>query len=236
MASFVLVHGHMHGAWCWDKVVPLLAARGHRVVTLDLPGRGNDRTPHAEITLEDFVRATARVVAAQDAPVILVGHSAGGVVIGEVAERMPERVARLVYVAAILLRDGESIMSAFVAGAPQDGAIAVEDGDAVMANRVKLRRRFYNTSSDTDADWTLDRICPEPLAPMLAAVKLTAERFGRVPRTFIQTLQDNAVPIALQRAMCAATPCDVVEMNCDHSPFLCRPEEFAAQLDAIARG
>jgi pimeloyl-ACP methyl ester carboxylesterase len=235
MAIFVLVHGHMHGAWCWDKVVPLLEAGGHRVVAIDLPGRGGDKTPHEALTLQHFVDATAAVVQAQDAPVILVGHSAGGTVLSALSERMPERITRLVYAAAILLADGESIFSAFVPEAPQDGAIAVEGANAVMTDRAKLQRRFYNTCSDVDAAWALDRVCPEPIGPMMNPVHVTAERFGRVPRTFIQTLQDNAVFIDQQRAMCAAMPCDVIEMDTDHSPFLCAPQAFAAHLAALAR-
>ncbi len=235
MASFVLVHGHMHGAWCWDKVVPLLRAKGHRVTAFDLPGRGGDATPHAEVTLGHFVRATQAVVAAQDEPVILVGHSAGGTVLSEIAERMPGRVRRLVYVAAILLRDGESIMSAFVPDMPQDGAIAVEGPSAVLAEKEKLRQRFYNTCSRDDSDWALARICPEPVAPMLEPVRVTQGCFGRVPRAFIQTLRDQGVYIAQQRAMCAALPCDpVIAMDTDHSPFLCAPGAFAAHLDGLS--
>ncbi|MEI9885572.1 MAG: alpha/beta fold hydrolase [Rhizomicrobium sp.] len=234
MATIVLVHGHMHGAWCWGRVVPLLEARGHRVVAFDLPGRGADARPHAEVTLEDFVAATAAVVQAEREPVVLVGHSAGGTVLSEIAERLPERVALLVYVAAILLRDGESIFSAFVPIAPQDGAIAADGGSAVITDRALLRRRFYNTCSDVDAAWALDRVCPEPLAPMMAPVRVTPARFGRVKRAFIKTAQDRGVFPADQDRMSAG--CDpVIAMDTDHSPFLSAPEEFAAHLDALAR-
>ena len=75
MSTFVLVHGAWHGAWCWEKVVPLLEGAGHEVVTLDLPGHGEDGTPALEVTMESY---TDRVVGALDArsePVVLVGHS-----------------------------------------------------------------------------------------------------------------------------------------------------------------
>lgn len=236
MASIVLVHGHMHAAWCWDRVVPLLEGAGHRVATIDLPGRGGAATAHENITLEDFARATCEVVAAQSEPVLLVGHSAGGVVLSEVAERMPERLARLVYAAAILLPDGESIFSAFVAKSAPDPSIAVVGPSAVKVDDAGLRRRFYNTSNDADAQQALARVCAEPVPPMMGAVHVTPGRFGRVKRAFIQTLRDNAVPIAQQRAMCAALPCDpVILMDTDHSPFLCRPGEFAAHLDALTK-
>lgn len=233
MATIVLVHGHMHGAWCWGKVVPLLEAGGHRVVAFDLPARGVEADA---ATLEQFVAATAAVVQAQAEPVVLVGHSGGGTVISEVAERMPERVARLVYVAAILAADGESIFSAFISKAPMDPAIAVDGARAFKSDDTLIRRRFYNTSSDEDAAWAVEQLCAEPIPPMTHPVHVTSERYGSVPRAFIQTRFDNAVPMEAQAAMCATLPCDpVIVMDTDHSPFLCRPEEFAAHLDALAR-
>ncbi|HXC57509.1 MAG TPA: alpha/beta fold hydrolase [Rhizomicrobium sp.] len=236
MATIVLIHGHMHGAWCWEKVVPLLKAKGHRVVAFDLPSRGADTSAHETATLEQFVKAAEDVVRAQGEPVVLVGHSAGGTVLSELAERMPERIARLVYVAATLLPDGESIFSAIIAKSPADPAIAVVGASACKSEDSLARRRFYNTSSDEEAAWALSQLCAEPIPPMTHPVRVTPERYGRVRRAFIQTRFDNAVPIDAQAAMCAALPCDpVIVMDTDHSPFLCAPAEFAAHLDALAR-
>ncbi len=235
MATFVLVHGHMHGAWCWEKVAPLLEARGHRVAAVELPGRGADKTPHAEITLTQFTDAAAEIVRAQNGPVILVGHSAGGTVLSELAERMPEKIARLVYVAAILLPDGASLFSTMVEGQPLDPAIAVDGATAFICDDTLGRKRFYNTSSDGDAAWALARLCREPIPPMTQAVHVSEARFGRVPRAFIQTRFDNAVPFVAQQAMCAMLPCDpAIVMDTDHSPFLSAPEKFAGHLDALA--
>ena len=64
MSTYVLVHGSWHGGWCWDKVVPLLEAKGHKAIALDLPGHGADKTPISEITVDSYA---ARVCAALDA-------------------------------------------------------------------------------------------------------------------------------------------------------------------------
>ncbi len=236
MATIVLVHGLMHGAWCWEKVVPLLEAKGHNVVAFDLPARGDDKTAHDAATLELFVGAAAMVVRAQREPVVLVGHSAAGTILSELAERMPERVARLIYVAAMLLPDGESIFSAFVSKSDIDRALAIEGASAVKTDDVLIRRRFYNTSPDEVAASAIAKLCAEPIAPLHDPVHVTPERYGRVKRAFIQTRFDNAVPWDAQAAMCAALPCDpVIVMDTDHSPFFSAPLEFAAHIHALAQ-
>jgi pimeloyl-ACP methyl ester carboxylesterase len=234
MATIVLVHGHMHGAWCWEKVVPLLEAKGHTVVAFDLPARGGDRAAHDTASLEDFVAAAEMVVLAQPEPVVLVGHSAGGTILSEIAERHPERVTRLVYVAAMLLPAGESIFSAFVTKNPMDPALAVEGSSAVWTDHQLIRRRFYNTSPDADAAAAIEKLCAEPIPPMTHPVQVTPERYGKVARAFIQTRFDNAVPFEAQASMCEALPCDpVIVMDTDHSPFLSAPDEFAAHIDKL---
>jgi pimeloyl-ACP methyl ester carboxylesterase len=215
--------------------VPLLEAKGHKVVAFDLPARGHDKTSHDAASLEQFVQAAEAVVMAQHGPVVLVGHSAGGTILSEIAERMPDRVARLIYVAAMLLPDGESIFSAFVTKAPMDPALTIDGASAVKTDDRLIRRRFYNTSADADAAVAIEKLCAEPIPPMTHPVRVTAERYGRVKRAFIQTRFDNAVPFDAQAAMCATLPCDpVIVMDTDHSPFLSAPQEFAAHIDALA--
>lgn len=235
MATIVLVHGHMHGAWCWEKVVPLLEAKGHEVVAFDLPGRDGDKAQHQSVSLEQYVQAAEAVVLEQAEPVVLVGHSAGGTILSEIAERHPERVSRLVYVAAMLLPAGESIFSAFVTKNPMDPALAVDGASAVWTDYQLIRRRFYNTSPDEDAARAIEKLCAEPIPPMTQPVQVTPERYGRVARSFIQTRFDNAVPFEAQASMCETLPCNpVIVMDTDHSPFLSAPDEFADHIHKLA--
>ena len=92
MATYVLVHGAWHGSWEWEQLTPLLEAEGHRVIAVDLP-----RT-----TLEDNADAVRAAVESAGEPVILLGHSAGGMWITQAAEYVPDRIATLVYCAAFL--------------------------------------------------------------------------------------------------------------------------------------
>src|SRR5690242_8929821 len=97
MSRFVLVHGAWHGAWCWDKVVPLLEIKGHSAHAIDLPGHGRDLTPTAEVTLERYVERVCQALVAEPEPAVLVGHSMSGMVITQAAERCPEHIQMLVY-------------------------------------------------------------------------------------------------------------------------------------------
>jgi pimeloyl-ACP methyl ester carboxylesterase len=87
MATFMLVHGACTGGWCWEKVTPLLEANGHRVCAPDLPGLGNDNTPPANVTLADNVEKLSRLLDKMEEPVVLVGHSLGGITISSQPRR-----------------------------------------------------------------------------------------------------------------------------------------------------
>lgn len=236
MAVFVLVHGGCHSGACWDKVAPLLAARGHRVLAPDLPGMGEDPTPLAEITLARWARFVADLAAVQDEPVVLVGHSRGGSVISEAAELAPEAVAGLIYVSAVLMRGGSVPMAESAEGLPEllKYLVVSEDGATTTVEPDGARAIFYHRATDADARWAAGLLCPEPNAPNLEPLTVTAERWGRLPRAFIECSDDRAIPLAFQRRMQAALPCDpVVTIDSDHSPFLCKPAELADHLATI---
>ena len=112
MTTFVLVHGASHGSWCWDKVVPLLEAQGHQVVAVDLPGNtyGEFDIPPAQVTLETYAQHVCKVLDQLDEPVVLVGHSLGGLTITQTAEYRPDKIRSLVYLTAVLIRPGEAFI------------------------------------------------------------------------------------------------------------------------------
>lgn len=238
MTVYVLVHGAFHGAWCWQKVVPLIEAAGHRAVTLDLPGHGQDRTPLAEVTLDAYCARVQGVIEAEHEPVVLVGHSMGGRVITQVAERIPGRIAAAVYLAAILLRDGEKSKPAdpdpeaeLIVQAVQPSA----DGIYQTLRPDLIRETLYADCSDAEYEFALRHLNErQALQPMTVPMRLSAERFGRVRKVYIECLQDRAVTPAQQRRMHTETPCaQVISMDTSHSPFLSAPEELAGHLIAI---
>ena len=104
MSTFVLIHGAWHGGWAWNNVAALLRTEGHTGHTPDLPGHGSDQTAVGEVTLQAYVDRVTAVIDSCPEPVVLAGHSMGGVVISQTAEQRPQRICALVYVCAFLLR------------------------------------------------------------------------------------------------------------------------------------
>lgn len=231
MASFVLIPGAMHGRWTWDRIVPQLEAAGHAVTAPDLPGMGtNQSIPVEEVTLADWGEFVAGVVRTEHertgAPVVLAGHSRGGLVIGEAAERVPDLLAGLIYLTALIVPPGSTM--AEVTGHHTDPDARMPDpGDlAAMA-----RGLFYSGCSDEDAAWAIANLHPEPFRIMATPATVTWERWGRVPRAFIECSEDMTLSLAKQREMQAPAPCDpVLTLKADHSPFLCAPEALAQAM------
>jgi pimeloyl-ACP methyl ester carboxylesterase len=236
MAVYILIHGAWHGGWCWEKIVPLLEAEGHKVIAPDLPGTADGSYGGDPLGLwADHVAELAR---AQGEAAILVGHSRGGIVVSEAAERAPEAVRRLVYVSAFLLKRGETLLGVAArdpAGADQGPMTVDEAAGTIKVDPVSGRALLYHMVSDEDAAAAGARLVPEPLAALMKPLRTTPERFGSIARAYIETERDRALSIALQRAMQAALPCDpVMTLPSDHSPFYSMPRELARALLSLA--
>ena len=237
MATFLLIHGAWHGAWCWHKVTPLLSAAGARVLAPDLPSMGADITPPNVITLDYWARFIADSVDREPEPVTLVAHSRGGIVASRAAELVPDRIRRIVYVAAYLLPARATLAAA--ARSDDDSLIPsnmipASTGLTCTVRPGVIREAFYGRCADADAADAETRLSPEPLKPLVTPLEITPERYGRVPRTYIETRFDNVITLAAQRRMQDALPCDpVFTLDADHSPFLSQPESLARILISI---
>ncbi len=233
MSTYVLVHGVWHGSWCWDRIVPLLEEKGHRVEAHDLPGHGRDTTPVSEVSTAAYVDSVCRILDAQSAPVILVGHSLAGLVISQAAEYRPHKIKTLVYIAALLLHNGESPLNV-----PDTDSllgpnmIDAEDGSLTIRDDV-IREAWYSDCSDEDAAWAQSLLVPQNPATFTTPINITEENFGRIPRVYIECLLDKALSPWVQKKMYTETPCRVISMNTNHSPFLSAPKEFVEHLISL---
>jgi pimeloyl-ACP methyl ester carboxylesterase len=235
--NFVLIHGAWHGGWCWSKVVVELEALGHSAVAPDLPGSGDDKTPPGGVTLADYANRIATVLDAQPGPSILVGHSMGGMAISAAAELRPQRIRRLVYLCAFLPRNGESLLMLEERNAdPRVPPNVIPDKEHFTAtiNPNSVVELFYHDCAAQDAAFARSRLRPQAFLPLTAQVALSGNRFGRVPRSYIECTEDRAIVIDFQRLMQRASPCDsVVTLATSHSPFLSAPKLLAETLSKL---
>ncbi|MFL5860867.1 MAG: alpha/beta fold hydrolase [Solirubrobacteraceae bacterium] len=242
MASFLLIHGAMGAAWCWDRVIPGLAQAGHDAVAIDLPGQGHDATPLEEITLYRYADAVCDALDRLDAPVLLTGHSMGGMVITQAAARRAHRLAGLVYVAAFLPQPGQALID--ITHLPEAA------GDSVQANIVvegeppvatmppeAAPEALYHCCTPEQIGWALPQRGSQPVIPFTQPFTLDGDSaaFDALPRAYVTCLQDRAIRPAAQRLMYTTAHCDpVIEIDTDHSPWLSRTDELVAALDRVA--
>jgi pimeloyl-ACP methyl ester carboxylesterase len=231
---FILVHGAWHGAWCWEQVEHHLGDQGAASMAVDLPGRSGDPKSVAGLTLDSYVDHVVAAIDASPEPVVLVGHSLGGLVISQTAERIPEKISSLVYLCAMLLQDGQSTIDAAVNDPDSQLMANISLDEAAAASSVAasaVRDLFYGDCTIEASDKATRLLVPEAVGPASTPVKITAERWGSLPRSYIICTQDRAISRAQQRAMIAAVGVDrVVEMESSHSPFISQPERLAALL------
>jgi pimeloyl-ACP methyl ester carboxylesterase len=224
--TFILVHGAWHGSWCWCRVTPLLEVEGYKVLLPDLPSRYEDDAEPMGL-LTRWTDSICELLNSCDEPVVLVGHSRGGALISQVAERHPDGVKVLVYVAGFLLGDGESVLGMFGRRRPSgNGELRVP--------WESLDNQFYNACAPTDVLLARERLRSDAVAPNFEPIRLSAANFGRVRKVYIECLQDKALPLTLQRQMWARHSCErVISIDADHSPFLSRPVELVERLIEI---
>lgn len=222
--TIALVHGAFENAGIWQGVEAGLKADGYQVLVPTLPGRvGNPATPD-KVSLNLYRDTVLKSIGGAKTPVVLVGHSFGGIVISDVAEAKPAKIRSLVYLAAYLPKDGDSLLS--LATADKDAKIGPqlsidkEHGIASVAQSARADL-FANDGTEQLRQAIPALILDEPLAPLATPIKLTSAGYGSVPKFYIHTSKDQVVSPSLQSSMVAATPVkDEMTLNTGHTPFL----------------
>ncbi|MCV2863568.1 alpha/beta fold hydrolase [Albidovulum sediminicola] len=233
MARFLLVHGSCHGAWCWSRVVDALTRLGHEARAIDLPAHGDDPTPASEVTLDLYASA---LLAAAEAPTVLVGHSAAGFPVTLAAALDPGRIARLIYLCAYVPKTGKSIIDLRRAGPRQplkDVVRADPGGVTYSADPQGARRTFFHDCPEDEIARALPRLCPEPIAPQATALPPGTETPPQ-PRHYILCQDDHTIPPEYQAEMARPFGAAITRLPSGHSPFLTAPARLARVLAALA--
>lgn len=241
--TYLLVHGAWHGAWCWNKVVPLLTAQGHKVVAIDLPGHGTDTTPPDDVTLDRYVSKVVDVAQQTGGKVVLVGHSMAGVVIAQAAEQLGlKKVSKLVFLDAFLPKNGDSVSSLaqlIEATLPKDTSRITIGKALIVAPNHKTSTfkpdladvLFYHDCTDKDRQFAHQNLSRQAFAPLGTPVRLTDAVYGNIPKYYILCTESKDLDKTLlpTRVKCER----VYRLKSSHSPFFSMPVELAALLQQI---
>jgi pimeloyl-ACP methyl ester carboxylesterase len=244
--TYVLVHGAWYGGrWNWEKVTPLLESKGYRVVTIDLPGYGDDTRLPSTLTLDDYVTKVTGAVQSIKGKVSLVGHSMGGAIISQASEILgPEKVDNLIYLDAFLLRDGESILSqvakmnavstlydAAHEHSSADFMIFSDDQKTCLFNPVKVEEYFCHDCPADDLARVKANLRWQPVSVLATPIKVSNARYGSIPKFFIRCTASRDLD---RRSILENVPCKkVYELQSSHSPFFSMPEKLALILEEV---
>jgi pimeloyl-ACP methyl ester carboxylesterase len=247
VAVFVLVHGAWHGGWCWRRLAPLLRAAGHEVVTPTLTGLGErSHLAHPEVGLATHVEDIVQVLVYEDlSGVVLVGHSYGGIVITGVAERVPERLAHLVYLEAFVPEDGQSLVDLMPAQVRQRMEAMVQaEGDGWLLPRPlpsaweAILRDAGGVTDDEDIAWMVPRLGPQPFRTMTEPVRCVNPAAAALPRTYVRGADNTSptfVPFA-ERARAPGSGWQYAEVAASHAAMVTAPRDLAVLLLGIVEG
>ena len=229
MTTFALLPGSWHGAWCFERLLPELAARGHDGVALDLPWASWDAG------LAECAAAVVAALDGRDGDLVVVAHSMSGVVLPLVAAARAPR--RMVFLAAEVPEPGLSWDETaerhpgFLYPGIGDGQVGDDSGRSRWADQAKATARLYQLCDPADAAWAFSRLDWQAWTTQQQPCPL--ERWPEVPSTVVVCSQDRAVRPEWLRAAARRIGADLAELASDHSPFLSAPAALAELLDRL---
>jgi pimeloyl-ACP methyl ester carboxylesterase len=234
--TFVLAHGSWHGGWCWRRVADRLRGNGHAVYTPSYTGMG-DRAHllSKDITIDTFVNDLVQVIESEELTnVILVGHSFGGVPISGVADRIPEKIAQLIYLDSVLAESGRSAFSYYPPAEVEKRIKAAEkatNGVAVPVPEPLPAVWGLGKEGDPDYDWVRRRLSPHPLQSYTTALTFKAQVGANLPRTYIHCTQPSHPVLEDSRKLVRSwTGWNWVELAAPHDAMITHPDSVAGLL------
>ncbi len=235
----LLIHGAWQGSWVWDALAPLLEAEGLSVRAIDLPGNGSDDVDPRDVTLDLYLEYLDGVLEAIGRPVSLVAHSGGGMVATALAERHADRIARIIYIAGMMLPsdwsfadvqreiDGENAAPSGVTGELSWSA----DRQVSSVPRAAATAILFSDCPPDLAASGAARLTPQGEGGRAIRVTTTPERFGRVPRVYVEATEDRSVLLKVQRRMQQLVPgATVISLPTGHAPHVSAPHLLAEAL------
>jgi pimeloyl-ACP methyl ester carboxylesterase len=221
--NIVLVHGAFADGSSWAKVIPQLQAKGMNVIAVQNP----------LTSLSDDVAATKRVIASMDGPILLVGHSYGGMVITEAGN--DPKVAGLLYVCSLVPNDNQSAVDVTSAFPPAPGSseFQVDATNFITLSSNGIHRYFAQDLKA--ADRSVVFATQVPWAAKATTEKITKAAWKTKPSWFVIGTEDYMVPLDLARAEAKMINATVLELKSSHIPMVSQPDKVASFIAGAAK-
>ena len=240
MSTYLLVHGAWHSGDSWQRVVPLLTAAGHRVFAPSLTGHGDKaQLLGPEVGLDTHVDDVVGLLTEEDlTEVVLVGHSYGGLVVSSAADRVPDRIAHLVYLDAMVPEDGESAIDIMpVTQVLIDMAVSSGTGWRIPPlPELPPPGGLFGVTDPADVAWLRSTLSDQSARCLQQSVRLDNPAARSIPRTHIHCV--GSEPEGFERRPVPAvqpngTPAQVWELETGHDCMVTKPAELAELLGKL---
>ncbi len=225
--TFVLIPGAWHGSWCWRYVVPLLETAGNRACALTLPGLAERSSMRMSgVDLDRMIADVIDYIRSQDLnDVTLVGHSFGGMVVHGVADRLADRLRRLVYLDALWSRNGECVFDVM---------------PGIREERIRQSQAFdggfgmpppepgaFGVADEAQKAWLEEKLTPHPLQSYQSPIRLDAPPTNGLPTTYVACTAPVLGALARSHEAARAAGVSMVELAAPHDSMLTHPRQTA---------
>lgn len=233
MATIVLVHGSWHGGWCWKKLLPLLREQNHEIYTPTLTGLGEkSHLATKNINLSTHVTDITNLLFYEDlTEIILIGHSYGGAVISGVAEKVPNRIKKLVYLDACIPQNNKSIFD------------IIPGLENIFRKRTQISQgkdwivepfdpKNWGITKEEDLQWIKSRLSPMPIHTHDEPINISNFERSNMPKTFIRCSEFDDTKIFALVAK-EGKNWDYHEIKSGHDVMVLYPEQLANVISLL---
>ncbi|OUR97653.1 hypothetical protein A9Q86_15685 [Flavobacteriales bacterium 33_180_T64] len=236
--TFLLIHGAWEGAWAWKETTEFLESKGNTVISIDLPGHGDDETPISEINLDLYANRVKTELDKFSDPVVLVAHSFAGYVISKVAEEVPQKIEKLIFIASAVPYNGKPAIKIFEEDKESEflaNLIFSDDQSSATMNRETIKNIVFGGATDAQIDEVIPQLVEQATKPFFESVETTEKNFGSVPKAYIETKYDRVLSLNAQRMLQKETGItESVLLDTGHVPLVTTPEELANALMEVS--
>lgn len=238
MKHYVLVHGAWGEGSEFEAVAKTLSADGSTVITPDLPGHGNNYSPIPKVTMDAYVQRVIEVINDLDEKVVLVGHSLAGVVVALVAEAIPRKIERLVFICALLPKSGDSalgLMKSDPKGELLPKLVFSKCKSFATVKPEDIRNIMLQDAKSEDIEKMLPKLSmKQATQPFMASAQLSEDKFGTVPKYYVRASLDKVVSLTLQDSMITNWKMEqVFTLESGHFPLTSMPHRLGETIKKI---